>query len=140
MLFRSGVNFVLLSAGVLDSYMVSSFEKFMVDEEMIGMCRRIRRGEQITPERLAYDVIAEGAETCDFLSHPHTFKNFRTELHDPTLSFRSTYSEWVEKGRPTILEIAHQKWNQRLSDFQAPDLPPELEKDLRKYVDNIACE
>ena len=79
------------------------------NEEMISMCQRIRRGEQITPERLAYDVIVEGAETCDFLSHPHTFKNFRTELHDPTLSFRSTYSEWVEKGRPDILEIAHQK-------------------------------
>jgi trimethylamine--corrinoid protein Co-methyltransferase len=135
-----GVNFVLLSAGVLDSYMVSSFEKFIVDEEMISMCLRIRRGEQITAERLAYDVIVEGAEKCDFLSHPHTFENFRTELHDPALSFRSSYDEWVEKGRPDILETAHQKWNQRLSDFQAPDLPPELEKDLRKYVDNIACD
>jgi trimethylamine:corrinoid methyltransferase-like protein len=86
-----------------------------------------------------YDVIVEGAEKCDFLGHPHTIENFRTELHVPTLSFRSSYFEWVEKGRPDILETAHQKWNQRLSDFQAPDLPPELEKDLRKYVDNIAC-
>lgn len=132
-----GVNFVLLSAGVLDSYMVSSFEKFIVDEEMISMCQRIRKGEQITPERLAYDVIVEGTEKCDFIGHPHTFENFRTELHDPTLSFRSTFDEWVEKGRPDILETAHQKWNQRLRDFQAPDLPPELEKDLRAYVDRI---
>ena len=118
----------------------SVFEKFIVDEEMISMCQRIRRGERITPERLAYDVIVEGAEKCDFLGHPHTLEHFRTELHDPTLSFRSSYFEWVEKGRPDILETAHQKWNQRLSDFQAPDLPPELEKDLRKYVDNIAGE
>lgn len=133
----SGVNFVLLAAGVLDSYMVSSFEKFIVDEEMITMCQRIQRGEQVSPERLAYDVIVEGAEKGDYLSHPHTLEHFRNEFHDPSLSFRSSYYDWIEQECPDILERAYQKWNERLGEFEAPDLPLELENDLRRYMDNI---
>ncbi len=46
----SGINFVLHSAGILDGYMTASYEKFMIDAEMMGMCRRIKKGEEIIPE------------------------------------------------------------------------------------------
>ena len=133
----AGVDIALLSAGVLDSYMVSSMEKFILDEEMIGMCLRVRRGARISEERLAYDVIAEGAEKCNFLSHPHTFRNFRSELHMPSLSYRGTFDRWEREGPPDLVETACKKWKERLESYEAPELDPELARDLRRYVDSI---
>ncbi len=40
----SGINFVLHSAGILDSYNCMSYEKFIIDDEMCGMVKRIKRG------------------------------------------------------------------------------------------------
>ena len=44
----SGVHFVLHSAGILESYMMASYEKFVIDDEICGMCKRIKRGEEIS--------------------------------------------------------------------------------------------
>jgi len=44
----SGINFVLHSAGILEGYITASYEKFIIDSDICGMCKRIKRGEQIT--------------------------------------------------------------------------------------------
>jgi trimethylamine--corrinoid protein Co-methyltransferase len=56
---NSGADFVLHAAGILSSYLAFSYEKFVLDDEMCGMVRRLRRGLAVTPETLAYDVIAQ---------------------------------------------------------------------------------
>ena len=47
----SGVHFVLHSAGILEGYMAASYEKFIIDDEICGMCKRIKRGEQVDPRK-----------------------------------------------------------------------------------------
>ncbi|MCP4454804.1 MAG: trimethylamine--corrinoid methyltransferase, partial [Planctomycetes bacterium] len=63
----SGINFVLHSAGILEGYMTASYEKFIIDAEICGMCKRIKRGEELTPEKLAVEAISQVGPGGDFL-------------------------------------------------------------------------
>ena len=130
-------NFIMASAGLLESSMAASYEKFIIDEEMIGMCRRINRGASVTARDLAFDVIKEGALKGEFLTHPHTFENFRKALYQPILEERDDYEQWSEKGCEPIEQKANRKWKEILNNYREPELPQSVIKDIRKYIEKI---
>jgi len=131
----SGINFVLHSAGILESYMVASYEKFILDDEICGMCKRILRGEYLTDERLAVDLICGVGPGGEYLTNTHTFANFRKELYQPIIEERSNFGNWVKSGALSIENKANAKWKAILENYVEPELPKDLERDLRKYVD-----
>ena len=131
----SGINFVLHSAGILETYMVASYEKFILDDEICGMCKRILRGEYLTDERLAVDLICGVGPGGEYLTNTHTFTNFRKELYQPIIEERSNFSNWVKSGALSIENKANAKWKAILENYVEPELPKDLERDLRKYVD-----
>ena len=96
----SGVNFVLHSAGILESYMMASYEKFVIDDEICGMCKRIKRGEEISAEKLALEVIRQVGPGGEYLTRMHTFQNFRKEFYAPIMEERENFANWRKKGRP----------------------------------------
>ncbi len=73
----SGINFVLHSAGILEGYITASYEKFIIDSEICGMCKRIKKGEEIRPEKLALDIIDQVGPGGEYLTNMHTFQNFK---------------------------------------------------------------
>jgi trimethylamine--corrinoid protein Co-methyltransferase len=131
----SGVNFVLHSAGMLETYMVASYEKFILDDEICGTCKRIKAGENITPERLAVDLIGEVGPGGEYLTNEHTFRNFRSEFYQPILADRCNYSTWYKGGALSIEKKANAKWKEILANYTEPELPADVERDLRKFVD-----
>jgi len=133
----SGINFVLHSAGMLETYMVASYEKFILDDEICGMCKRIKAGENITEERLAVDLIREVGPGGEYLTHEHTFRNFRREFYQPLIDERGTFSNWQRSGAISIERRANTKWKAILANYTEPELPADVERDLRKFVDRI---
>jgi trimethylamine--corrinoid protein Co-methyltransferase len=131
----SGINFVLHSAGILETYMAASYEKFILDDEICGMCKRIKMGEKITQERLAVDLISEVGPGGEYLTHPHTFQSFRSEFYQPTIEERSNFSNWQKNGALSIEKRANTKWKEILENYTEPELPADIERDLRKFVD-----
>ena len=131
----SGINFVLHSAGMLETYMVASYEKFILDDEICGTCKRIKRGENITKERLAVDVISEVGPGGEFLTNEHTFRNFRSEFYQPIIADRGNYGTWQKNGALSIEQRANAKWKEILANYTEPELPGDIERDLRKFVD-----
>jgi trimethylamine--corrinoid protein Co-methyltransferase len=133
----SGINFVLHSAGMLETYMVASYEKFILDDEICGTCKRIKTGENITEERLAVDLIREVGPGGEYLTNEHTFRNFRSEFYQPMISERSSFGTWQKNGALSIEKKANAKWKEVLANYTEPKLPPEVERDLRKFVDRM---
>jgi trimethylamine--corrinoid protein Co-methyltransferase len=130
----SGVHFVLHSAGILEGYMVVSYEKFILDDEICGMCKRIRRGETIDAERLALDVIAQVGPGGEYLTQIHTFQNFRREFYQPLLEERGTFAHWEAGGAQDMARRANAKWKASLAAYAAPPLDPTIDKALRAYM------
>ena len=131
----SGINFVLHSAGILETYMVASYEKFILDDENCGKCKRIKMGENITEERLAVDLISEVGPGGEYLTNEHTFRNFRSEFYQPIIEERSNFGNWQKNGALSIEKKANAKWKEILDNYTEPELPGDVERDLRKFVD-----
>ncbi|MGD2272744.1 MAG: trimethylamine methyltransferase family protein [Desulfobacterales bacterium] len=133
----SGINFVLHSAGILESYNCMSYEKFIIDDEMCGMVKRIKRGYEVNPDTLAFDIIKNVGPGGHFLDSDHTFEHFRTEFHQPQLSNRDDFITWQERGSPESIEAAHKKYKQILQTYEAPELPADIDKDLLKFIEKL---
>jgi trimethylamine--corrinoid protein Co-methyltransferase len=132
-----GINFVLHSAGILESYNCMSYEKFIIDDEMCGMVKRIKRGYEVNPETLAIDIIKEVGPGGHFLDKDHTFDHFRTEFYQPQLSNRDDFVSWQTKGSPQSMETANKKYKEILETYEAPALPADVDKDLLKFIETL---
>ena len=131
----SGVHFVLHSAGILEGYMAASYEKFIIDDEICGMCKRIKRGEQADPEKMALDVIAQVGPGGEYLTNMHTFKNFRKEFYSPIIEQKEAYAGWKDKGAEPIEKIANRKWKKILEKYAEPAMPDEVLVELERYME-----
>ena len=131
----SGVHFVLHSAGILEGYMAASYEKFVIDDEICGMCKRIRRGEKADPEKLALDVIAQVGPGGEYLTNMHTFKNFRKEFYTPIMEQKEAYAGWKEKGGESFERAANRKWKEILEAYQEPGMPDGAMIELEKFIE-----
>jgi trimethylamine--corrinoid protein Co-methyltransferase len=113
--------------------MAASYEKFVIDDEICGMCKRIRRGEKADPEKLALEVIAQVGPGGEYLTNMHTFQNFRKEFYTPLMEQKEAYAGWKEKGGESIEKVANRKWKEILEAYQEPGMPDEpIEKKYGK--------
>jgi trimethylamine--corrinoid protein Co-methyltransferase len=131
---NSGVDFVLHAAGILSSYLAFSYEKFVLDDEMCGLVRRLRRGIAVTPETLAYDAIAKIGPGGNFLIEPQTLKRCRSEFWMPAVSDRNGLEAWMEGGRQDAAARARQRWQQLLAEHQDPPLDATTARQLQAFV------
>ena len=131
---RNGIHFILHSAGILGSYIAMSFEKFLIDEEVCGMVRRMLKPIDITDDSIDVETICKVGPGGQYLTNPKTFKLCRTEFFLPDLMTRSNYDAWSTGGKKKIHEVADSKLTQRLAKYEKPDIDAAIEKDLTEYV------
>lgn len=109
----SGANLVH-DVGFIESGMTGSKEALVINDEIIGMLKRLLGGIKFSEEEFALDTIHEVGPGGNFLGTEHTFKHFR-ENWDPGLTDRSTYETWVAKGKTTLGWRAREKAKELLS-------------------------
>jgi trimethylamine--corrinoid protein Co-methyltransferase len=131
----SGINFVLHAAGILQYYNAMSFEKFIIDEEICGMVKRIKKGIEVNEDSLALDLIKQVGPGGEFLTSTHTYKYHRSEYFLPELSDRAAYDVWnAEKlsseARAAII------LKRRLEDYREDLIDKDIDAKLRKYIEN----
>lgn len=131
----SGIDLVIHAAGILASYLAFSYEKLVLDDEMCGMARRFLRGIDVTPETLAYDLVARVAPGGDFLTEPHTVKRHRKEFWQPAVCDRSGLRAWLAEGRPDAVVRAGQRWQRLLAQHVDPSLDASTARQLRSFVE-----
>ncbi|THB72386.1 MAG: trimethylamine--corrinoid methyltransferase [Desulfobacteraceae bacterium] len=133
----SGINFVLHSAGILEGYITASYEKFIIDCEICGMVKRIKKGEEINAEKLALEAIDQVGPAGEYLTNMHTFKHFKTELHTPLMEERDNFASWTAKGSLTMEQRASSKYKELLEAYQVPEMDAETKKRLDTYMTHI---
>jgi trimethylamine--corrinoid protein Co-methyltransferase len=132
---RSGVNFILHSCGILGSYLSMSYEKFLVDEELCGMFKKLLKPIEVTDDTISLDVIKEAGIGGMYVTHNETLERCRTEYFLPTIALRQTYDDWIEKGMLRADQRASKLAQERLESYNKPDLDPETEQALAAYVE-----
>jgi trimethylamine--corrinoid protein Co-methyltransferase len=132
---QSGINFVLHAGGMLSSFLTMSYEKMMIDDEICGMIRRFEDGFGLGDDDLALDVIANVGPGGSFLAEPHTAERFRTELYLPHLANRNNVSRWQAQGRPSMADMARDRWQSVLAAHTPPTPDATTTALLDRYVE-----
>jgi trimethylamine--corrinoid protein Co-methyltransferase len=132
---NSGVDFVLHAGGILSSYLAFSPEKLVLDDEMCGMMRRYEEGIEVTPDTLAYDVIANVGSEGNYLMEMHTVKRCRTEFWTPALVDRGGLEEWMDTGRERAVDRAHVRWQKLVAEHEDPALDEATVRQLEAFVE-----
>lgn len=130
----AGGNYILHSAGILETYNCVSYEKLIIDDEIIGMIKRIGRGVEVNDDTLAYEVIEEVGPRGSYIDQDHTFENFREEFYQPVLSDRENYHNWKAGGEISTEIRANARWKKLLSEYVEPELPSDVEKEMRAFI------
>ena len=111
-----------------------SYEKFLADEELCGMLRRIIQPLDVTDERINLNAIKEVGIGGEYLSHDSTFENCRKEFHMPKLMNRMDYGSWQAADKKRFEEIATAFLSQRLAYYEKPDIDLGIERELASYI------
>jgi len=127
-----GVDYVVHGAGGLSSLNAVSFEKMVIDDELIGMLRA-RPGEFVVDEEtLALDVIDAVGPGGSYLSQKHTRRHARDALR-PTIFNRRSHDVWTAAGAREVAEVARTKVDELLASYEPPDIDAVVRRQLARY-------
>ena len=96
--FLAGTNFVMHAAGWLEGGLVSCYEKFIVDIELLRMLRVEFTPLEIDEASLAFGAHEEVGHGGHFLGAAHTMERFRECFYRPLLSSTANYERWLKQG------------------------------------------
>jgi trimethylamine:corrinoid methyltransferase len=119
----AGANFIHDGAGLMEFALTMSYEKLVIDNEILGMIMRAVKGIEVNDETLAFDVIKEVGPGGHFVSSKHTRSYMRREHYDPTISNREFREKWEEQGSKDIFVRARERVEEIL-EKPGHKLPP----------------
>ncbi|MFH1646454.1 MAG: trimethylamine methyltransferase family protein [Chloroflexota bacterium] len=115
----AGANFIHDAAGLMEFAMTACYEKYVIDNEILGMVMRAVEGIRVDDETLAYDLIKEVGPGGNFVTARHTRRFMRREHYQPTLSDRNSRENWEAQGSKTTTERAAEKVKTILESHRA---------------------
>ena len=137
MVALSGGNIIHDAAGFIEFCMTASYDKLVIDNEIIGMVMRAVDGIEVNDETLAFDLIKKIGPGGHFVSSRHTRKHMRSEQYTPQLSNRDNRDKWLADGAADAGVRAGKKVKQILSEPLKSYLPEKTRKLLLKEIPGI---
>ena len=134
-ILNGGCHFIFQSVGVLASYLAASYEKFVMDEEIIAHILHTVEPFDVGDEALDLETIKSVGIGGEYLSHPTTFQRCRTAFHLPELRRRQSHDSWMGQGARPFHELAGERVAQRLGAYVAPEMDGSIRKELDRYVE-----
>jgi trimethylamine--corrinoid protein Co-methyltransferase len=138
--FLAGANFVMHAAGWLESGLVSCYEKFVVDIEILRMLQEEFTPLEVDEASLAWDAHVEVGHGGHFLGAAHTLERFRTCFYRPLLSSTDNFERWTRRGGKDATARAAELWPATLEGYEQPPLDPAIDAELREFVDRRRLE
>jgi len=132
--FLAGTNWVMHTAGWLEGGLVASFEKFVIDMQIVEMLQHEFTPLEIDDASLAFDAHQEVGQGGHFLGAAHTMERFRTCFYRPFLSSSDNYERWMRGGGLDTAARAAGQYARRLEAYEQPPLDDAIREELEAYV------
>ena len=133
---QAGVNIVYHAAGWLEGGLIASFEKFVMDCEVLQQFERYFDPAltDTSPDALAVEAIAEVGPHSHFFGATHTQSRYSTAFYAPFLSDWRNYEAWSEAGAVATPERANRVWKAILVEFEPPPIDDGVRDELADFV------
>jgi trimethylamine--corrinoid protein Co-methyltransferase len=121
-------------AGWLEGGLVASYEKFILDLEMLGLMTAWLTPPEITEEAIGLDAIGEVGQGGHFFGTEHTMERYQTAFYTPLVSDWNNYENWVDAGSLDATQRASRICKEMLEQYEPPALDPGIREALEDYV------
>ncbi len=132
--FLAGANYVMHSAGWLEGGLVSCYEKYIVDIELLRELRHEFTPLEIDEASLAFDAHVEVGAGGHFLGAAHTLERFRECFYRPLLSSTENFDRWQRNGGRDTTARAGEIWRKTLTEYEQPAIDSAVDEQLREFV------
>jgi trimethylamine--corrinoid protein Co-methyltransferase len=129
-----GANLMKHGAGWMEGGLVASFEKLIVDAEILQMMAEFLQPIAVDDDTLALDAIAEVPPGGHYFGARHTLARYDTAFYAPMVSDWRNYETWREAGAQDTAQRANAIWKRLLADYRPPPLDPAVREELDAYV------
>ena len=129
-----GVNLIEHAAGWLEGGLTASFEKLILDAEMLQLMRSFLDPMKIDQPSIAFEAMEEVGPGGHFFGAQHTLSRFDSAFYEPMLSDWRNFENWSESGARTGTERAHLIWKDLLRTYEQPALDPAIDEELEAFV------
>ncbi|HET9852371.1 MAG TPA: trimethylamine methyltransferase family protein [Candidatus Limnocylindrales bacterium] len=130
-----GASLLYQGAGWLEGGLTASFEKLILDAELLQQMAEVLQPPMIDDETLGLDAIADVGPGGHFFGSAHTLARYETAFYQPFLSDWRNFETWQEDGAKTATERANRIWKQLLAEYEPPPLDPGREEALDAFVE-----
>ena len=129
-----GGNMIYHAAGWLEGGLTASYEKLILDVEILQNMMEFLRPLDMSEDELGFEAI-KGVETGGhFFGTDHTMARYETAFYRPMLSDWTNYENWEAAGATEAIDRATGLWQRALQEYQEPTLDPAIADELKAYI------
>jgi len=138
----AGTNFVLHAAGWLENGLVSSYSKFILDCEVLGMMIKWSEGLDVSQRELneALKSIGKVEPGGHHLATELTMKRYRNVFYSSDVFDYKNFDDWKNKGGKEASKRGLEMAENLLNCYKKPELEEGIKKELSRYIDNRKSE
>lgn len=129
-----GGNFIMHGAGWLEGGLSASFEKTVLDVDLLQMVAEFLDPLAVDDDTLALDAMRDVGPGGHYFGTPHTQARFRDAFYAPLLSDWRNFESWKEAGGLTAMDRANRVWKDVLAAYEQPKLDPAVDEALEAFV------
>jgi trimethylamine--corrinoid protein Co-methyltransferase len=134
-LTMGGGNLIMHGAGWLEGGLVASFEKFVLDVDLIQMVMEFLQPLRTDQDSLGVDAIREVGPGGHFFGAAHTLARYSDAFYAPIISDWRNNQQWTAAGKPEAMQRANVVWKQALAEYRQPDIDPAVRDELNAFVE-----
>jgi trimethylamine--corrinoid protein Co-methyltransferase len=129
-----GGNIIQHAAGWMEGGLVASYEKFVLDVDLLQMLQEYLKPMVVDDDTMAFAAMAEVGPGGHFFGAQHTLARYATAFYQPLISDWRNYPQWQAAGSPTAEKKAHALWKQALAEYAPPPLDPAILEEIDSFV------
>lgn len=127
-------NLIYHTAGWLEGGLVASFEKLVIDCEMLQHMSKMLEPIKIDLEETGLEAMREVGPGGHFFGCDHTMQRYKTAFYEPFISDWQNSENWVLAGSKDATMRATELWPKILEEFTPPPTDPAIEEALQAYM------
>lgn len=129
-----GCNLIYHAAGWMEGGLQASYEKFVLDIEMLQHMMEFLTPIDLSEDALAFEAMKRVPTGGHFFGDEHTMERYEDAFYSPMLSDWQNHGAWTESGAKNATQRATEIWQTALDDYQEPTLDPAIQEQLAAYV------
>ena len=131
----AGVNLLYQGAGWLEGGLTASYEKLILDAEILQMIAEVLQPLEVDEATLGIEAIADVGPGGHFFGTAHTLERYETAFYRPMISDWRNFETWQADGARTVTERANRAWKQLLAEAVSPPLDSPIVEALDAFVE-----